>query len=46
MIGDAKWYLGGISSYTSSSNGLASHFIVMKEEQQYIVEEVQIGQEN
>ncbi len=26
MIGDAKWYLGGISSYTSSSNGLASHF--------------------
>ena len=26
MIGDAKWYLGGTSSYTSSSNGLASHY--------------------
>ena len=26
MIGDAKWYLGGTSDYTSSSNGLASHF--------------------
>ena len=26
MIGDAKWYLGGTSSYTSSSNGLASHW--------------------
>ena len=26
MIGDAKWYLGGTASYTSSSNGLASHF--------------------
>ena len=26
MIGDAKWYLGGTSNYTSSSNGLASHF--------------------
>ena len=26
MIGDAKWYLGGASNYTSSSNGLASHF--------------------
>ena len=26
MISDAKWYLGGTSSYTSSSNGLASHF--------------------
>ena len=26
MTGDAKWYLGGTSDYTSSSNGLASHF--------------------
>ena len=26
MIGDAKWYLGGPLYYTSSSNGLASHF--------------------
>ena len=26
MIGDAKWYLGGKTSYDSSSNGLASHF--------------------
>lgn len=26
MIGDAKWYLGGISSFTTSANGLASHF--------------------
>ena len=26
MIGDAKWYLGGTANYTSSSNGLASHF--------------------
>ena len=26
MIGDAKWYLGGTSDFTSSSNGLASHF--------------------
>ncbi len=26
MIGDAKWYLGGTSDYTSSSNGLASNF--------------------
>ena len=26
MIGDAKWYLGGISNSNSSSNGLASHF--------------------
>lgn len=26
MIGDAKWYLGGTASYTSSSNGLASNF--------------------
>ncbi|MBD9098072.1 hypothetical protein EGP98_00490, partial [bacterium] len=26
MIGDAKWYLGGISSYGSSSNGLSSHW--------------------
>ena len=26
MIGDAKWYLGGTSDYTSSSNGLASHY--------------------
>ena len=26
MIGDAKWYLGGTSNYTSSSNGLASHY--------------------
>ena len=26
MIGDAKWYLGGTGDYTSSSNGLASHF--------------------
>lgn len=25
MIGDAKWYLGGIEDYSSSSNGLASH---------------------
>ncbi|MBD9099030.1 hypothetical protein EGP98_05520 [bacterium] len=26
MIGDAKWYLGGTSYYTSSSNGLASNW--------------------
>ncbi len=26
MVGDAKWYLGGTTDYTSSSNGLASHF--------------------
>lgn len=26
MIGDAKWYLGGTSSFTTSANGLASHF--------------------
>ena len=26
MIGDAKWYLGGTANFTSSSNGLASHF--------------------
>ncbi len=26
MIGDAKWYLGGTASYTSSSNGLASNW--------------------
>ena len=26
MIGDTLWYLGGISSYTSASDGLASHF--------------------
>ncbi len=26
MIGDAKWYLGGTGDYTSSSNGLVSHF--------------------
>ena len=26
MIGDAKWYLGGTSSYDTSTNGLASHF--------------------
>ena len=26
MIGDAKWYLGGTANYTSSSNGLASHW--------------------
>ncbi len=26
MIGDAKWYLGGTASFTSSSNGLASHW--------------------
>ena len=26
MISDAKWYLGGTNSYTSSSNGLTSHF--------------------
>lgn len=26
MIGDAKWYLGGTADYTSSSNGLASHW--------------------
>ena len=26
MIGDAKWYLGGTGDFTSSSNGLASHF--------------------
>ena len=26
MIGNAKWYLGGTANYTSSSNGLASHF--------------------
>ena len=26
MISNAKWNLGGVGSYTSSSNGLASHF--------------------
>ena len=26
MIGDAVWYLGGTSNYTSSTNGLTSHF--------------------
>ena len=26
MIGEANWYLGGTSSYTSASNGLASHW--------------------
>ncbi len=26
MIGDTLWYLGGTSSYTSASNGLASHW--------------------
>ena len=26
MIGDAKWYLGGTKDWTTSSNGLASHF--------------------
>ena len=26
MIGDAKWYLGGTGDFTSSSNGLASHY--------------------
>ena len=26
MIGDTLWYLGGTSSYTSSTNGLTSHF--------------------
>ena len=26
MIGDAKWYLGGTSDWTTSSNGLTSHF--------------------
>ena len=26
MIGDANWYIGGTSSYSSSSNGLTSHF--------------------
>ena len=26
MIGDTLWYLGGTSNYTSSTNGLASHF--------------------
>ena len=26
MIGNAKWYLGGTANYTSSSNGLASHY--------------------
>ena len=26
MIGDAKWYLGGTSNYTSLSNGLVSHW--------------------
>ena len=26
MIGDAKWYLGGTSSYDTSANGLASHW--------------------
>ena len=26
MIGDAKWYLGGTANYTSSSDGLTSHF--------------------
>ena len=26
MIGDAKWYLGGTNDWTTSSNGLASHW--------------------
>ena len=26
MIGDTKWYLGGTSDWTTSSNGLASHY--------------------
>ena len=26
MIGDTLWYLGGASNYTSSTNGLTSHF--------------------
>ena len=26
MIGDAVWYLGGTSNYTSASNGLTSHW--------------------
>ena len=26
MIGDTLWYLGGTSSFTSSTNGLTSHF--------------------
>ena len=26
MIGEAKWYLGGTASFTSSSNGLTSHW--------------------
>ncbi len=26
MIVDAKWYLGGVSNYDNSSNGLTSHF--------------------
>lgn len=26
MIGNAKWYLGGAENYTSSSDGLASHW--------------------
>lgn len=26
MIGDTLWYLGGTSNYTSSTNGLTSHF--------------------
>ena len=26
MVSDAKWNLGGAANYTSSSNGLASHF--------------------
>ena len=26
MIGNAKWYLGGVANFNSSSNGLASHF--------------------
>ena len=26
MIGDTKWYLGGTANFTSSSNGLVSHF--------------------
>ena len=26
MIGDAKWYLGGTGDFTTSSNGLASHW--------------------
>lgn len=32
LIGNAKWYLGGIGDFTSSSNGLATHFYTKERE--------------